>query len=125
MALGWLWVGIAFLGVFVPVLPTTGPILLAAFLFSKSSDRFDEWLLSNRFFGGIITDWREGNGFTVKAKLLAVFAIGVSFAITTTWAVTGTYARAALWALAGTIALYIVSRPTKEPKRERQDLTTR
>lgn len=122
MALGWLWVGIAFLGVFLPILPTTGPILLAAFLFSKSSERFDDWLLSNRFFGVIVTDWREGNGFTVRAKALAVSAIAASFAITTLWFVTGTYARAAMWALAGTIALYILSRPTKRSNRHLENV---
>lgn len=113
MTLGWLWVGIAFVGVLVPVLPTTGPILLAAFLFSKSSDRFDRWLLTNRFFGGIVYDWRSGNGFTVRAKMVAVGAIVASFSITTIWFVTALYARLAMWLLAISIATYIVTRPTK------------
>lgn len=113
MAFGWLWVGIAFIGVVVPGIPTTGPILLAAFLFSKSSDRFDHWLVSNRFFGGIVRDWRAGNGFTVRAKTLAVLAIAVSFGVTTTWFVTAPYARAAMWLLAGSIAAYVITRPTK------------
>lgn len=116
MALGWIWVGIAFVGVFVPGLPTTGPILLAAFLFSKSSERFDKWLLNNRFFGVIVSDWRQGNGFSVKAKALAVFAIAISFGITTTWFITGSYARLAMWVLAGTISLFILTRPTKRTK---------
>jgi uncharacterized membrane protein YbaN (DUF454 family) len=113
MAFGWLWVGIAFIGVVVPVIPTTGPILLAAFLFSKSSDRFDQWLVSNRFFGGIVRDWRNGSGFSVRAKAIAVLAIVISFGITTTWFVTAPYARAAMWLLAGTIAAYVITRPTK------------
>ncbi len=113
MTLGWLWVGIAFVGVLVPVLPTTGPILLAAFLFSKSSERFDHWLLNNRFFGGIVYDWRSGNGFTVRAKTVAVGAIVASFSITTIWFVTAPYARLAMWLLAGSIATYVVTRPTK------------
>lgn len=113
MTLGWLWVGIAFVGVLVPVLPTTGPILLAAFLFSKSSDRFDRWLLTNRFFGGIVYDWRSGNGFTVRAKMVAVGAIVASFSITTIWFITAPYARLAMWLLAISIATYIVTRPTK------------
>lgn len=113
MTLGWLWVGIAFVGVLVPVLPTTGPILLAAFLFSKSSDRFDHWLLTNRFFGGIVSDWRAGNGFTVRAKMVAVGAIVASFSITTIWFITVPYARLAMWLLAISIATYIVTRPTK------------
>jgi uncharacterized membrane protein YbaN (DUF454 family) len=113
MAFGWLWVGIAFIGVVVPGIPTTGPILLAAFLFSKSSDRFDHWLISNRFFGGIVRDWRAGSGFTIRAKTIAVLAIVISFGITTTWFVTAPYPRAAMWLLAGSIAAFVITRPTK------------
>lgn len=113
MALGWLWVGIAFIGVVLPGIPTTGPILLAAFFFSKSSDRFDHWLVSNRFFGGIVRDWRAGNGFTVRAKVIAVVAILISFTVTTVWFVTDPYARLAMWILATAIASYVITRPTK------------
>jgi uncharacterized membrane protein YbaN (DUF454 family) len=113
MALGWLWVGIAFLGVFMPILPTTGPIILAAFLFSKSSERFDDWLVTNRFFGGIVRDWRAGEGFTVRAKTIAVMAIVASFSITTIFVLTDTYVRIGMWVLALVIATYVVSRPTK------------
>ena len=112
-ALGWLFVGLAFLGVFIPVLPTTGPVILAAFLFSKSSERFDTWLVTNRFFGGIVRDWRAGRGFTVRAKVVAVVAIFASFAISTIWVINGIYLRAAFWLLAAIIIAYVVSRPTK------------
>lgn len=113
MGLGWLWVAIAFVGVVLPGLPTTGPILLAAFFFSKSSERFDRWLVTNRFFGGIVRDWRAGVGFTVKAKTIAVAAIVISFSITTIWFVTNPYARLGMWLLAAAIATYVVTRPTK------------
>jgi uncharacterized membrane protein YbaN (DUF454 family) len=113
MALGWLWVGIAFVGVFLPGLPTTGPILLAAFFFSKSSERFDDWLVNNRFFGVIVRDWRAGNGFTVKAKAIALVAIAISFSFTTWFYLTNGYLRAILWAIAAGVAIFIVTRPTK------------
>ncbi len=116
MVLGWIWVGIAFVGVVVPMLPTTGPILLAAFFFSKSSERFDHWLVTNRFFGGIVCDWRSGSGFTIRAKMIAVGAIVLSFGITTIWFVTAPYARFAMWLLAIAIATYVVTRPTKTPE---------
>lgn len=121
-ALGWLFVGIAFLGVFVPVIPTTGPVILAAFLFSKSSDRFDHWLVSNRFFGGIVRDWREGRGFTVRAKVIAVAAVMLSFTITTYFVLEGFWIRGIFWLLAAAIAIYIVSRPTK--RSEPNDVTS-
>jgi uncharacterized membrane protein YbaN (DUF454 family) len=115
LVLGWIWVGIAFIGIVAPIIPTTGPILLAAFFFSKSSDRFDTWLINNRFFGGIVLGWRNGEGFTVKAKVIAVTAITISFAITTFFALSGAplAVRGGMWLLAFTIAAYVVTRPTK------------
>ncbi|MCL1598423.1 MAG: YbaN family protein [Actinomycetia bacterium] len=115
MVLGWLWVGIAFIGIFVPILPSTGPILLAAFLFSKSSERFDRWIVENRYFGSIVRDWRSGAGFTVRAKVIAVSAIMLSFGISTFIALRSThiYFRAGMWALAFAVAAYVVTRPTK------------
>lgn len=113
MALGWLWVGIAFIGVAIPGIPTTGPIILAAFLFSKSSERFDHWLVKNRIFGSIVRDWRGGEGFTVKVKFGAVVAIVLSFGLTTLFFLTTGYMRAFMWTLAAVIAVFIVTRPTK------------
>jgi uncharacterized protein len=116
-------VGIAFVGVFIPVLPTTGPVILAAFLFSKSSERFDHWLITNRFFGAIVRDWRAGNGFTVRAKVIAVTAVIASFAITTIWVIHGTWWRVAFWILAAGISVYIVTRPTK-PSISKSEVST-
>ncbi len=115
LVLGWIWVGIAFIGIIAPIIPTTGPIILAAFLFSKSSERFDDWLVNNRFFGGIVRGWRAGEGFTVRAKTIAVTAIIVSFGITTVFALSNTHiaVRGGMWLLAFAIATYVVTRPTK------------
>jgi len=115
LVLGWIWVGIAFIGILAPIIPTTGPILLAAFFFSKSSDRFDTWLINNRFFGSIVLGWRNGEGFTVKAKVIAVTAIFISFFITTFFALGGApmAIRAGMWLMAFAIATYVVTRPTK------------
>lgn len=115
LVLGWIWVGIAFIGIIAPIIPTTGPIILAAFLFSKSSERFDAWLVNNRYFGSIVRDWRAGEGFTVRAKTIAVSAIAVSFWITTAFALGDSPAavRIGMWVLALAIATYVVTRPTK------------
>jgi uncharacterized membrane protein YbaN (DUF454 family) len=115
LVFGWIWVGIAFVGIIAPIIPTTGPILLAAFFFSKSSERFDDWLVNNRFFGGIVRGWRSGEGFTVRAKVIAVTAIVISFGFTTYFALGGApmAIRGGMWLLAIAIATYVVTRPTK------------
>ena len=60
---------LAFIGIFLPVLPTVPLVLLSSFFFSKSSRRFHSWLLRNRTFGPIIKDWEE-----TKSELLYLFA---------------------------------------------------
>ncbi len=108
-------VGVGFIGVFLPLVPTVGPIILAGFFFSRSSERFDAWLINNRFFGSTINDWRSKAGFSVRAKLVAVAAIATSFAISITLVTDNLVARMALFTLGLAIIVYVVSRPTKQP----------
>lgn len=85
-ALGWLFVGLAIAGAFIPLLPVTGNVLLAGFFFARSSERFDAWLVNHRVFGPIITDYRSGVGFSVRAKAIAVSAMSLSI-LGSTWIV--------------------------------------
>jgi len=110
---GLLSVGLAVVGTILPFVPTVPLVLLAGFFFSRSSERFDRWLVEHRAFGPIIRDWRAGLGFTVRAKILAAFAIIVSFSLTLLVAVESTSGRIGMIALAISVISYIVSRPTK------------
>ena len=67
--------GLGFVGAFLPVMPTTVFLLLAAFFFARSSPRFYAWLLNNHTFGPFIRDWRAGLGMPLRAKILAVTLI--------------------------------------------------
>ena len=111
--LGFLSLGIGVVGLVLPGIPTTGPVLLAAFFFSRSSERFDRWLLEHRLFGSIVRDWRAGRGFTARAKAMSIIAIAVTFTITVGFAVTNAAVRIGLVALAMALAVYILSLPTK------------
>ncbi len=113
LVLGLLSLAIALIGIVLPTIPTTGPTLLAAWAFSRSSERFDAWLLRHRLFGPIVRDWRAGLGFSVRAKLVAVVAIAATFTVTVLFAVERTGVRVALVALAAAIAAYVITRPTK------------
>lgn len=113
MALGLIFVGIGFVGAFVPLIPTTGPVLLAAFLFSVSSVRFDLWLTNHRIFGPVVRDWRAGRGFTMRLKMTAVVAIAVTFTITVGFAIDHTVIQVSLIGLAIGLVIYILQLPTK------------
>nr|WP_308227012.1 DUF454 family protein [Providencia vermicola] len=79
--LGWLAVILAFLGVVLPVLPTTPFLLLAAWCFSRSSPRFHHWLLYRSWFGGYIRHWQTYKGLPKGAKPKAMVVILVTFMI--------------------------------------------
>lgn len=73
----WLLVGLVALalgaiGVFLPLLPTTPFILVAAFAFMNSSQRLHDWLINHRIFGGLILEWREHGAISRPAKILAI-----------------------------------------------------
>lgn len=113
MGCGWLMVGIGFIGLFAPLIPTTGPVLLAAFLFSLSSERFDNWLLGHRVFGPVVRDWRAGRGFTVRLKATAVAAIALTFTVTVGFFIRPLLVRGLLAALGAGLIIYILTLPTK------------
>jgi len=113
LVLGVLSLSIAFVGAFLPLIPTTGPVILAAFFFARSSERFDHWLESNALFGGIVRDWRAGAGFSVRGKTIAVAAIVTTFTISVVYATDSMPLRVLLILLGVSIATYVVTRPTK------------
>ncbi|HKZ29595.1 MAG TPA: YbaN family protein [Acidimicrobiia bacterium] len=113
VVLGFLLVGIGVIGTVLPGIPTTAPILLAAFLFSKSSQRFDDWMLNHKVFGPLVRDWRAGLGFTARAKAIAITAIAITFTITVGWAIDNLAVRIGLVLLALGISTYILRLPTK------------
>lgn len=113
LVLGFISLGVGFIGTFLPLVPTTGPVILAAFFFARSSERFDQWLETNAVFGGIVRDWRAGVGFSVRGKAIAVTAIATTFTISIVFAVESTTLRLLLALLGAAIATFVVTRPTK------------
>jgi len=58
-------------GIFLPLLPTTPFVLLAAFCFSRGSQRCEAWLLQHPRFGPMVRDWRANRAVPLRAKQLA------------------------------------------------------
>lgn len=93
MGLGFGFVGLGGLGVVLPGLPTTPFMLLAAWMFSKSSPRFHAWLWHHRVFGPYVRDWARHRVIPMKAKLLStgVMALGMGIMVVqqVPWAASG------------------------------------
>lgn len=74
LALGWLSVGLGVIGIFLPLLPTTPFMLLAAWLFAKGSPRLHDWICNHPRFGEPIRQWNEHGVINRRAKALAMLA---------------------------------------------------
>jgi uncharacterized protein len=68
-------------GVFVPVLPTTPLLLLAAACYARSSVRLHDWLLQHPVFGEYIRDYGERRGMKPRAKVVAITALWLGIGI--------------------------------------------
>tara|TARA_B110000263_G_scaffold137695_1_gene119445 strand:+ start:214 stop:615 length:402 start_codon:yes stop_codon:yes gene_type:complete len=81
--LGSLFVTIGYIGIFVPGLPTTVFLILAAACYIRSSEKLYNWLINNKHFGQLIKDYYEGKGMPLKSKVIALsmMVIFCSFAI--------------------------------------------
>ena len=71
-ALGAFALALGVIGIFVPLLPTTPFLLLAAALWVRSSPRLYEWLLAHRCFGGYIRNFRENRAIPLRAKVVSI-----------------------------------------------------
>jgi len=80
-ALGWLFFGTGVVGAFLPVLPTTPFMLLALWMFSKSSDRFHSWLYNHRIFGPPLQRWHVHRVIPWTAKMASISMMSVSFVL--------------------------------------------
>lgn len=109
---GTLCVGLGILGVLLPVVPTTPFLLLAATCYANSSERFYVWLLTNRFFGQYIRDWREKKGLTVATKVWVIFVLATTMGLSMYFAPLMPV-RVGLGVIGVGVSVYIWRLPTK------------
>ena len=101
---------LGFLGLFLPVLPTTPFILLAAWAAARSSPRLLAWLENHRLFGHMQRDWRQGGVVSRKAKwgattVMSISALFLFFTVSKWWA--AGFAIACM----GTVLIWLWRRP--------------
>ncbi|WP_323053012.1 YbaN family protein [Marinobacter sp. NP-4(2019)] len=109
--LAYMFAGLGLLGVFLPLLPTTPFILLAAFFASKGSPEFASWLENHRTFGPAIENWRERRAVPVRGKVLACVMLGISWSILfLSGASTALLAGLGLFFIG--LAVFLISRPS-------------
>jgi len=81
-AAGWLSVALGVAGIFLPVLPTTPFLLLAAACFIRTSPRFYQWLVQHPKLGKYVIYYLDGKGMPKKAKVYTLILMWTSMLLT-------------------------------------------
>jgi uncharacterized membrane protein YbaN (DUF454 family) len=115
---GTLCVALGIVGIFVPILPTTPFLLLAAFCFARSSRRFLNWLLTNRWFGAYIRNYREGRGIPRREKVLTIIALWLTIGFSSLYAVSVWWGKLLLIVVAIGVTVHLVRLRTFKPDAE-------
>jgi uncharacterized protein len=118
--LRWFWIGagfffvaLGFIGAFVPVMPSTVFFIIAAWCFSRGSERWLNWLLALPTVGPLVRDYRDGKGMPARAKLIAVSMLSLAV-LFSAWRLQTPYGRAGVIALGAVGAWFILARvPTR------------
>jgi len=104
---GTLSTGLGIIGVFVPILPTTPFLLLAAACYMRSSERFYRWLINDRIFGAYVRNYIEGKGMPVKTKMFTILLLWLTIALTVAFAVENMVVRIILLCVAVGVTAHI------------------
>ena len=94
MGLGFLSLGMAYIGIVVPGIPFSIFLVFAAYCFAKSSKRMHDWLYNHKYFGPFLTHWVQKRVFPTKGKYAMVLVMSSSLAFL--WFSTGNI-KAVLW----------------------------
>jgi len=110
LGLGYGSLALGVIGIFLPFLPTTPFLLLAAWCFTRSNPALAERLYSHPRFGALLSTWRDQRAIPLRAKIYALAALALSYALIL-WLAEDRFLPLVLAAIMGSVALYIATRP--------------
>ncbi|HMS35380.1 MAG TPA: YbaN family protein [Ignavibacteria bacterium] len=106
---GFLLTGIGIAGMFLPLLPTTVFLLLAAWCFARSSEKFYSWLHKNKYFGKYLSDYRSGRGMTLGSKIFSISFLWTGILYSVIFATELLYIRILLLMIAGGVTWHLLA----------------
>jgi uncharacterized protein len=110
-------VGLGIIGIFLPLLPTTPFLLLAAACFIRSSDRLYQWLIRNRWFGSYIRNYQEHRAIPLRAKVIALILLWTTMAYSVFGLINHWALQVLLLLIAAVVTAYLLrlkTMPTKQ-----------
>ncbi|MHC1705618.1 MAG: YbaN family protein [Tenuifilaceae bacterium] len=100
---------LGFIGVFVPLLPTTPFLLIASYCFVRSSNRFNSWLLNNRVLGPFIKDYVNKRAIKKKIKWITIIVLWTTILISIVLIKSFLWVKILLIVIAAGVTIHIVS----------------
>ncbi|MEP4149405.1 MAG: YbaN family protein [Halioglobus sp.] len=124
--LGFTFLALGAAGIVLPVLPTTPFVLLAAWFFARSSEKWHQRLLNSQLFGPLISNWEEKRCVSWRTKLVGIGSMLVAGCASIVFALSNPWARLGTAALMTIGALVLASIPTcREPDCSAEEPTTK
>jgi len=114
MAAGALCVVLGVIGIFLPLLPTTPLMLLAAACFARSSRRFHDWLLANRTFGPLILEWEKHRSIPRRTKFTAIALMSATLTVSIVFFVEPRWLQGLLAAFGVALATWMYRIPSRD-----------
>ncbi len=116
IVLGFIFLGLGILGIFLPLLPTTPFLLLAAWLFAKSSERLYRRLINDKYVGNYIKDFKEYRSIPLKTKIFAISLIWLTMGYSIIFVIKIIWVKIVLLIVAIGVTIHILSFKTKRKK---------
>jgi uncharacterized protein len=116
IAAGSLALALGVIGIFLPLLPTTPFLILAASCYIRSSTRLYNWLLQHKILGRYIGSYMKYKAITLKAKIISAFTLWLFIAFSAIFIVDFLWLRFVLFGVAITVSLIIFSIRTLDKK---------
>lgn len=104
--------GLGVIGIVLPLLPTTPFLLLSAACYVRSSDKLYQWLITNKYVGPYILNYREGKGIPLKAKIIGVSLLWLSMLYTIIFVVPLVMVKILLFLIASYFTWFILKQKT-------------
>ena len=113
--LGYLFVALGIIGIFLPLVPTTIFLIIASYFFMKGSPKLNQKLLNNKYLGHYVKNYYKYKGMTLKSKVSAIVMLWIAILFSVIYVVEFVFIKIFLILLAIGISTYILLLKTLSP----------
>ena len=108
IALGGVSLALGVIGIFLPILPTTVFLLISAWSWARSSERFYRWLINNRLLGSYISNYRDEKGVTQRQRVLTLALLWIGIGYTAVFIVSKLWLTLLLFGIAIAVTIHML-----------------